>query len=211
MKGKTAGLSILTVGAIGGLLWYFTKGTSISTAVKSLQFRNPKIKFGSPSLLSVPANISIDVFNPTSTDVPVDFLSGNILYQDKNLSSFSVNTQNKIVVKKQTTTTIPFTVSISSINSASTLANIISALFGGYSSPIVLQVKGIVNAMGLDIPYNFYYDVVRQQVVTPGVSGKASVNGIAGVKATLEFSSNGDMEKYFSNKRATKKLMFSKN
>ena len=212
MKGKTAGLSILTVGAIGGLLWYLSKGTSISTAVKSLQFRNPKIKFGSPSLLSVPANISIDVFNPTSTAIPVDYLSGNILYNGKSLSNFQVDGKaSNLKIKAQSTTSVPFTVAISNLNSVSALTSIITSLFAGYSNPIVLQVTGIFYAMGMDIPYSFFYDVVNQKVVTPGISGKQGVNGIAGVKATLEFSSNGELEKYFTGKRMAKKVVFSKN
>ena len=39
----------------------------------------------------------------------------------------------------------------------------------------------------------------------------ATITGIGTVKASLEFGSNAEMEKYFFNKRMSKKVIFSKN
>lgn len=199
--------TLLLIGGGIAAAYFISKATSTGTAVKKLQFRNPKIKFGKVSLFSTTATITMDVWNPTSTSVPVDYLAGDILYKGKSLATFSVDGKaTKLQAKAQATTSITFDVVIKTTGAI----NVILSLINGTLSQII-DVQGIFYAMGSDLNFSFSYDVIKGRLITPGVSGKASVNGIAGVEAKLQFSSNAEMEKYFGNRRASKKLMFSKN
>lgn len=198
----------------GAAALYLSKASNMGAAVKKLQFGNPKIKLGKVTLLNVEAEISIDVFNPTTTDIPVDYLTGNILYNGRQLSRFNVDGKaTRLSIRAQSTTKVVFTVIVSNINGITTLSQIIANLINGGNQPIVLQVQGTFYALGVEVPFGFYYDVIRQRVVTAvnGIAGKAAVNGIAGVKASLEFSSNAELEKYFGKRHAAKKMIFSKN
>lgn len=190
---------------VGALAYTVVNASNIATSAKRLQINNPRVKFGKASLTNVQAEVTIDIFNPGSTDIPVDYFAGNIIYNGRQVSRFTFNgSGQKVYAKARTSTPFKFEVSISNLNSASTIYNIIKNLTAGNPVSSIVTIDAVMYALGMDMPFQFSYDVIKQMVVAKSAA-------IGSVKATLEFSSNNELEKYFGNKRASKKLMFSRN
>ncbi|MEO5892261.1 MAG: hypothetical protein ABIQ31_18585 [Ferruginibacter sp.] len=219
---------------LGGTALYFIAKTGLNTAqaLKRLSYTNPKVKFKKISLLGIELELTLDIVNPASADIPLDYFTGQINYAGKNISSFTFNANGKnTIIKARGITTVPFTINIKNIATISTLVKIANDI----SSPAktvspVFDIAGSLFAAGFDVPVNFQYDLKTNSVASGIVTGVGALSikdirarkeaakklharskAIAGVKATLEFASNGEMEKYFFNKKANKKLVFSKN
>lgn len=209
-------------------------------ALKKLKFYRPRVKFGRVSLTNIEMQITIDIENPGSSDVALDYFTGDMSLNGKPLSSFTFNGNNQTVIKARQVTPIPFTVVISNITALSTLLALVKQLAAGGSFKALVNVAGSIYAGGYSYDVAFAYDLKTNQVAgvgrmrgrgrkrrpqksypahQPGESvytdeqlpQPSPVNGIGTVKASLEFGSNSEMEKYFANKRMAKKIMFSKN
>jgi hypothetical protein len=199
--------AIVPVAIGAGLIYFLAKGYNTVKAAGNLQYLNPRIKLGKIGLTRVELQMTIDLQNTGSANIPLQYFTGNINYLlnnvPKKLSSFTFNPSATTAtsIKARATTTVPFTVVISNLSAISTLVQIVKSLTTpGNKLGTVIQVDGSMYAAGVDIPVKFNYDIKNNAVA-----------GIGTVKASLEFGSNTEMEKYFTGKRADKKIMFSKN
>jgi LEA14-like dessication related protein len=199
-------LPTIAVLAAGGYL--LAKGWNTAQAVKRLEYSNPKIKLGKIGLTRIELQMTIDLRNSGSADIPLQYFTGNINYlfgtpvQPYKISSFTFNPtgSSSVVVKARTITTVPFTVVISNLSTIQTITKLIQSLTAGGKVSTLIQVDGSMYAAGIDIPVQFNYDIKNNVL-----------SGIGNVKASLEFSSNAELEKYFTGKRIAKKMIFSKN
>lgn len=262
--------ALLIVGG-AGLAYLLAKGYNTLQAANRLQYLNPRIKLGKIGLTRVELQMTIDLQNTGSADIPLQYFTGNINYifgtpaTPNKLSSFTFNpgATNATSIKARSITTVPFTVVISNLSAISTIVKIVKSLTSGDKLSTLIQVDGAMYAAGVDIPVKFTYDIKNNAVAGIGstesnnvilttysnvdrlfycyvapskdsdrskwieigysqtkptphqlfkmLKNSATVTGIGSVKASLEFSSNSELEKYFSGKRAEKKLLFSKN
>lgn len=201
------GIGLLAIA--GGAAYLLTRVIANTTnSIKRLEYLNPKIKFGAISLTSISCEISLDLRNPGSADIPLDYFTGDIIYQGRRLSNFTFNQAGKnFIIKARSTTRVPFTVNISTFSAVSTIVSLIKAITGGGGVSPIVSINGSIYAAGFDVPVKFDYDLKSNTVIKSNMP----IAGIGSVKATLEFGSNGEMEKYFGNRRMEKKILFSKN
>jgi len=166
-------------------------------ALKNLTYGNPKIKVKSLSLTNMELEMQIDITNPNSASITLDYFTGIVRYQGAQLTSFTFNANGKnTVIKGRQITTIPFTLLVKNFSAIGAIIKLIDSLAQSKKVSTVLSVSGSLFAAGIDVPVNFDYDIKNNAVVAaPKVSG---------VEAKLNFSSNAEMEKYFSNRKAAK-------
>lgn len=193
-------MKLLPVALIGGGIYLATRAWNTGQAVKRLEYSNPRVRVAKVGLLKTELEITLDLKNPASTDVYLDYFSGNINYANKKLSSFTFNAGKSVNLRGRQITTVPFTIVISNLGALQTIAALVKAITAGGKVNTVLNIDGGIYAAGLDVPVNFNYDLKSNTLA-----------GIGSCKATLEFGSNSELEKYFSRKRMDKKIMFSKN
>lgn len=194
------GFGLLAVA--GGAAFLIARTLSnTANALKRLEYLNPKIKFGSLSLTSIPCEISLELRNPGSADIPLDYFTGDILYQGRRLSNFTFNQAGKnFVIKGRSTTRVPFTVNISTISAISIIVNLIKAIKGGGGVSSIISINGSIYAAGFDVPVKFDYDLRSNTVIKANAAiagaGKAVVNGIAGIntKGTYFFGGGDDID-----------------
>lgn len=202
-------LKILPLAIGAGAVYLLARSfANTSQALQRLTYANPKIKVNNVGLLNTQLTIALDITNPASANINLDYFTGNIIYQGKTISSFTFNANGtQTTIKARSTSTIPFTVNIKNLQAIGVFIALAKDLASGQKIPTVISVNGSLYAAGFDVPVRFDYDV-KNGVVVPSAANK-----IAGVEAKLQFSSVADMEKYFSIKRAGKKKLpvFSKN
>jgi hypothetical protein len=301
--------AIFPLGLLAAGAYLFTRGWNTAQGVQRLEYFNPRIKITKLSLTGADLQLQLDLRNPSSADIFLQYFYGNVNYLQNDVPTriagftFSPTGTSALMIKARSTTTVPFTIRISSISAVSFITKLIKAIGSGTPVSTMLQVDGLMHAAGLDIPVKFNYDVksnaisgigrmetqsllteeienyfqsmnsyntqrhykdaatdtakflqytqslvksfkdvkitvaqnfiqfkynngkgvaripvdpVRKEILLPKLkaivkAANASVNGIGSVKATLEFSNNSALEKYFTGKRMDKKMIFSKN
>ena len=202
LKKSLPWIGLAAVGVYAASRWI----VNTTQSVGKLTYGNPQIKITDVGLLNTKMEIRLDITNPASVDIPLDYFTGNVNYMGKKLSSFTFNANGaNVLVKARSVTTLPFNLIVSNINALGDLVKLVEALATGGDVSTVLNVTGSFYAAGYDVPVSFNYDLKTQSVVS----------GIGSVKATLEFGNNSEMEKYFTVRRIAKKMekniMFSKN
>jgi hypothetical protein len=197
---------ILLIGGAGLAYLAWQKFSGLSNAANKLEWSNPRIKVGKATASQIPVDVTLDITNPTTSGITLDYFHGNLLYQGDAISSFTFDANGKhLQIAPQRTTSITFTVLVKNIKTLQAIKNVLVSLLTGKKTDSVISVVGNMFAANMDIPVAFDFDIATGKMVAQKVAG------IAGVKAVLEFSNNRDMEKYFASKRMEKKLLFSKN
>lgn len=147
-------------------------------ALQRLSYSNPKVKVKSISLLNMELEMSLDIINSNTADLTLDYFTGIVNYQGKQLTTFTFNANGKnTVIEGRKTTTIPFTLIVKNIQALGTIVKLISAISAGKTTSTIINVDGILFAAGFDVPVKFDYDIKAGNVVK-----STSVKGIGGVK-----------------------------
>lgn len=157
---------ILLIGGAGLAYLAYTKFSGLSNTANKLEWGNPKLKFGKASLTQVPVDVTLDVINPTSNSIFLDYFHGSIIYQNAAISSFTFKGDGKrLQIAAQRTTQITFTVLVKNKAALTAIKNVLISLFSGKKTDSILSVKGSLFAAGIDIPVAFKYDVAKGEMV----------------------------------------------
>lgn len=191
---------ILPIAIGAGIYFLATRAANAAQTLGKLSVVGGKIKkLSFKGLFSIDVQVELKVNNPGSISIPLEYYTGTISHAGTKISNFTFNAQQKNVeLHARTITPVLFNLSISTISFVTKLANVIKDLAAGNKVDSILQINSSLYAGGFDLPVNFTHDL------KPG-----SVQGIAGVKATLEFKNNSEMEKYFG--RRGNDFLFLKN
>lgn len=166
MKNST----ILLIGGAGLVYLAFNKLNGLNNAANSLEWGNAKLKLGKASLTQVPVDVTMDITNPTSNGISLDYFHGNIFYQGKAISSFTFDANGKrLQIAPRRTTTITFTVIVKNKAALTAIKNVLISLLTGKKTDSILAVQGSMFAAGIDIPVAFNYDVAKGSMVA-GIS-----------------------------------------
>lgn len=179
--------NVLLLGGGALAVYLLGKGWNTAQGVKRLEYTNPKIKIGKVNLTGAELQMTIDLRNVASTDIYLQYFTGNVNWVDKTgaaskISSFSFDAGKSVVIKARSVTTVPFTLRISTLNAIQFIVKLVNAITyntGGIST--MLQVDGSMYAAGLDIPVKFNYDVKSN-----AVSGIGRVETQATIDAEIE-------------------------
>ena len=179
MKGK----NLLLIGAgVAAVAYLGTKAYNIQAAIAKLSVSNPKIKIALNGLKIV-LDITLNVINPGSTDIPFSYYVGTISYTGTKLADFRYDGNGKTVtLKARTATPISFTLNVPAINFITKITQLIRAISQGGGVDTKISVESSVYAAGVDVPVNFLYDLKTQSTV----SG-AAVTGIGKIRLFKKF------------------------
>ena len=113
---------------VGAAVYLGTRAFNVGQSVNKLEYYNPRIKFGKVSLSGIQATITLDIKNPGSSDIYLDYFTGNITYAGSRLSTFTFNPQSgsNVWLKGRQLTTIPFIINISNLGALQTIIKIIN-------------------------------------------------------------------------------------
>lgn len=163
------GSNILGIGLIGGALLYLGgKAFNIKEAVKKLSVSNPKIT-AKPNIkgLNILIDISLQIFNPGSVDIPFEYYAGTLIYDTTKIADFNFNGNGKaIILKARSKTPLAFQVSVTNVNTAYKLLQVIKAIKKNLPVDTKIAVNSSIYAAGLDVPVNFIYDLKKLEVIS---------------------------------------------
>lgn len=160
---------------VGGGLYLAAKGFNTTQAVKRLEYRNPRLKFKKINLSGVELVITLDITNPTSANIPLQYFAGNVNYNNTKLSSFTFDaTKTKIDIAARSTVAVPFTLIISSYGAIQTLVNIYKNISSNTKLNTMLAIDATMYAAGVDVPVKFNYDFKNNAV--SGIGATTTIN-----------------------------------
>lgn len=129
-------------------------------AAKQISYRNPKVAHVSIGVQNITIQMSVDVVNPTTSDLPFDYFAGSISYKGSVLADFNFTGYGKdIYIKQRTTTTIPFQLTIPTVKLGVNLVNTIKNILNGNTVDTVFTVHSTITVSGTSFPLDFSYDV----------------------------------------------------
>lgn len=179
------GRNFLFIGAGVAALYYLgAKAYNIKEAVKRLSVTNPKIA-ARPSIkaLNIFIDISVDIVNPGSSDIPFEYYAGTIIYDSTKIADFNFNGNGKsIILKARSKTPLAFQVSVTNINTFYKITKIIIAVNKNLPVDTKIAINSSIYAAGLDVPVNFIYDIKKLEVV----SGIGKVNFMRRAKQVVQ-------------------------
>lgn len=166
--------NLLLLSGAGLLIYGAANAFNIKNAVPNLTYSNPRIKLVKKSLVRVHLEITLDISNPGSTDIPLDYFQGKAYYNSKQIASFNFNPQSgtNIFLKGRATTPVTFTVVVSSLNVVQLFLDIIKTVKNGGKLSSGITIDGSLYAAGIDLPVKFTYDFKTNQVSGIGSIGE---------------------------------------
>jgi hypothetical protein len=171
MKSKSL---LLLAGGVGAAYLVARTAFNTGSALKRLTWSNPKVTFKKVGILNSELLISLDIYNPSSADVALDYFTGIVGYNGKAVSNFTFNANGKnTIIKARQTSAIPFTVIVKNVNTIATIVSIAKQLTQGKKIPSIINVTGSLFAAGWDVPVKFNYDVKTGTVVPEAIKKAA--------------------------------------
>ena len=163
MNGKS--LLFLGIGA-GALAYFGSKAVNLKQAIAKLTATNPKIKIAFQGIKIV-LDITVDILNPGSIDIPFEYYTGIVLYDNAKIADFTHNGNGKnILLKGRSTTPLTFKVNVATASTIFKLVKVIKALSSQAKVDTLMAVQSSIYAAGFDVPINFVYDLKKQEVVS---------------------------------------------
>lgn len=154
--------NILGLG-LGAAIVYgiYAKWNNVKNAIPKISVSNPTIS-AKPSIkaLSIVLDITIDVNNPGSSDIPFDYYTGTVLYAGGKIADFNFNNNGKIVnLKARSKTPLAFQISIANLTVAYKIIKLLKAVSQNLPVDTKLEVRSSFYAAGIDVPVNYVYDI----------------------------------------------------
>jgi len=159
---------VLIIGGGLAAIYLASKTANKVNAVKRLEWTNPKITVGRFNLFSgLGLQIKLDIVNNSSEDIAIEYFTGLVRYQGRDLARFTFNANGQnMIIRARTTTPMPFTVKINTLAAFSTITQLVNAIANRTGISPILSIDGSFFAAGLDVPVRFDYDVKQQQLVS---------------------------------------------
>ena len=162
---KSKSLLLLGIGA-GALVYFGSRAVNLKQAIAKLTATNPKIKIALQGIRIV-LDITVDIVNPGSVDIPFEYYTGILLYDNAKIADFTHNGNGKnILLKGRSATPLTFKVNIATASTIFKLVKVIKALSNQAKVDTLMAVQSSVYAAGFDVPVNFVYDLKTQAVVS---------------------------------------------
>lgn len=162
---NSKGLLFAGIG-VAALAYFASKAVNLKQAIARLTATNPKIKIALQGL-NVVLNITVDIVNPGSVDIPFEYYTGIVLYDNAKIADFTYNGNGKnILLKGRSATPLTFKVNVATAQTVIKLARVLKALVGQGKVDTMVAVQSSVYAAGFDVPVNFVYDLKTQSVVS---------------------------------------------
>lgn len=157
---------LLITGGAAAIYYLGVKAFNIKEAVKKLSATNPKLT-AKPgiNILQAVFEMSLDIANPGSTNIPFEYYAGTIIYEGSKIADFNFNGSG-MVLKARSKTPIRFTVTISNTKFILSLIKIINAISRKQKVNSTFAINSSIYAAGADVPINFVYDIASQEVIS---------------------------------------------
>lgn len=161
-------------------------GKGLKEKLQRISVTNFRLKVGSIKLNEVLLQVTLDIYNPNTSQLVFGYFQGYIYRNGIRLGRFDFNaTGSPMKFPGRSTTPATFNVRLTTAGIVANLFNILRNLHQQPANALNFSVDGILNVGGFDMPIKYEYNL------------KSGVAGIGKPYVKMEFGSNEEMQKYF--------------
>lgn len=132
------------------------------------KFKLGTLKIG---LQEITIPVILDIYNPNSVTVSVDYFRGNVYRAGIKVGDFSFTPdKGSVGIKGRSTTPLTFNVRIGTIGAVRQIIDVFKNLFGAKPLDSVFRIEGVIQVSGFSTPINKSWDVKNQKEVN-AISG----------------------------------------